>query len=365
MATGWNFHELYLWHDTGNAATFFPPGLTIEPGDHAENASTKRRFRNLMEVSGLLEHLTTVASVPIDEDDLALFHGRDYIERIKAMSAARGGDASHLTPFGPGSFDIARLAVGGTTALLDAVVSGKVTNGYALVRPPGHHAERDRGLGFCLFGNVPIAIMKARANHGLGRIAVIDWDVHHGNGTQQAFYDDPDTLVISLHQDGLFPLGSGTLGERGEGQGEGFNINVPLPAGTGVGGYFAAFDRVVLPALARFRPEMIVVCSGFDASALDPLGRMMLHSEAYRALTGRLMEAAQTLCDGRLAMSHEGGYSASYVPYCGLAVMEAMSGIKTPIYDPFMVSFCDYPGQELLPHQEAAITRAEALLDRL
>ncbi len=110
---------------------------------------------------------------------------------------------------------------------------------------------------------------------------------------------------------------------------------------------------------------MIVVCSGFDASALDPLGRMMLHSEAYRALTGRLMEAAQTLCDGRLAMSHEGGYSASYVPYCGLAVMEAMSGIKTPIDDPFMVSFCDYPGQELLPHQDAAITRAEALLDRL
>ncbi|WP_131195926.1 class II histone deacetylase [Lichenihabitans psoromatis] len=365
MATGWNFHELYLWHDTGNAATFFPPGLTIEPGDHAENASTKRRFRNLMEVSGLLEHLTTIASVPIDEDDLALFHGRDYIERIKAMSAARGGDASHLTPFGPGSFEIARLAVGGTTALLDAVASGRVTNGYALVRPPGHHAERDRGLGFCLFGNVPIAIMKARATHGLGRIAVIDWDVHHGNGTQQAFYDDPDTLVISLHQDGLFPLGSGTLGERGEGRGEGFNINVPLPAGTGVGGYFAAFDRVVLPALARFRPEMIVVCSGFDASALDPLGRMMLHSEAYRALTGRLMEAAQTLCDGRLAMSHEGGYSASYVPYCGLAVMEAMSGIKTPIDDPFMVSFCDYPGQELLPHQEVAITRAEALLDRL
>ncbi len=221
MATGWNFHELYLWHDTGNAATFFPPGLTIEPGDHAENASTKRRFRNLMEVSGLLEHLTTVASVPIDEDDLALFHGRDYIERIKAMSAARGGDASHLTPFGPGSFEIARLAVGGTTALLDAVASGRVTNGYALVRPPGHHAERDRGLGFCLFGNVPIAIMKARASHGLGRIAVIDWDVHHGNGTQQAFYDDPDTLVISLHQDGLFPLGSGTLVERGGGRGRG------------------------------------------------------------------------------------------------------------------------------------------------
>ena len=365
MATGWNFHELYLWHDTGNAATFFPPSLIIEPGDHAEHASTKRRFRNLMEVSGLLDRLTALPSVPIDEDDLALFHSRDYIGRIKEQSGARGGDASHLTPFGPGSYEIARLAAGGTTALLDAVATGKVTNGYALVRPPGHHAERDRGLGFCLFGNVPIAIMKARATHGLGGIAVVDWDVHHGNGTQQAFYDRSDTLVISLHQEGLFPIDSGKLDERGEGRGEGFNINVPMPPGTGTGGYLAAFDRVVLPALARFRPDMIVVCSGFDASALDPLGRMMLHSEAYRALTYRLMEAADALCGGRLAMSHEGGYSASYVPYCGLAVMEAMSGIKTAIDDPFMVTLSHSPGHELQPHQEAAITRAEALLDRL
>ena len=360
MATGWNFHELYLWHDTGHAASIFPAGLTIEPGEHAENASTKRRFRNLLEVSGLLDRLTPLPSVPIGDDDLALFHGRDYIARIKASSADRGGDASHLTPFGPGSYEIACLAVGGTTALLDAVASGRVTNGYALVRPPGHHAERQRGLGFCLFGNVPIAIQKARAARGLGKVAVVDWDVHHGNGTQQAFYDDPETLTISLHQDGLFPLGSGTIGERGEGAGQGFNINVPLPPGTGTGGYLAAFDRIVLPALRRFKPEMIVVCSGFDASALDPLGRMMLHSEAFRALTRRLMAAADDLCGGRLALSHEGGYSASYVPYCGLAVMEELSGIRTGIDDPFITNFSRYPGQELMPHQDAAIAAAEA-----
>lgn len=365
MATGWNFHELYLWHDTGNAATFFPPGLTIEPGEHAENAATKRRFRSLMDVSGLLDALVTLPSRPIDDDDLALVHAPEYIARIKAASAARGGDASHLTPFGPGSFEIARLAVGGTTAVLDAVATGRVRNGYALVRPPGHHAERDRGLGFCLFANVPIAIHKARRAHALGRIAVVDWDVHHGNGTQQAFYDDPDTLTISLHQDGLFPLGMGTLAERGEGRGEGFNINVPLPAGTGTQGYLAAFDRIVLPALHRFGPDMIVVCSGFDASALDPLGRMMLHSEGYRALTARLMQAADTLCAGRLALSHEGGYSASYVPYCGLAVMEQLTGIRTAIDDPFMVSFGAYPGQDLMPHQDAAIAAAVELLDRL
>jgi acetoin utilization deacetylase AcuC-like enzyme len=161
--------------------------LTIEPGDHAENAATKRRFRNLVEVSGLLDHLARIPSLPLNEEDLALFHTRAYIERIKALSADRGGDASHFTPFGPGSYDIALLAAGGATTLIDAAARGRIKNGYALVRPPGHHAERDKGSGFCLFANVPIAIMKARAAHKIGRIAVVDWDVHHGNGTQHAF----------------------------------------------------------------------------------------------------------------------------------------------------------------------------------
>ena len=235
-----------------------------------------------------------------------------------------------------------------------------------LVRPPGHHAERDRGLGFCLFANVPIALMKARQAHGLGRVAVVDWDVHHGNGTQQAFYPDPETLTISLHQAGLFPLNSGSLSERGEGLGEGFNINVPLPPGCGHGAYVAAFERLVVPALRRFRPELIVVCSGFDAAAADPLGRMMLHSESYRAMARMLAEVADDVCDGRLALSHEGGYSASYVPYCGLAVMEQLSGIRTGIEDPFLKSFASYPGHDLMPHQDAAITAAmEAASARL
>ena len=366
MKTGWNFHELYLWHDTGAAATFFPPGLTIEPGEHAENASTKRRFRNLVEVSGLLDHLAPIPALALDDEDLALFHTRPYIARIKALSAERGGDASHLTPFGSGSYEIALLSAGGTAAVFDAVARGAVQNGYALVRPPGHHAERDKGMGFCLFGNVPIAIMKARAAHGIGRVAVVDWDVHHGNGTQQAFYEDPQTLVISLHQDGLFPRdGRGSRAERGEGRGLGFNINAPLPPGCGTGAYLAAFERLVIPALHAFRPEMIVVCSGFDASALDPLGRMMLHSEGYRTMTRLLMEAADDLCGGRLAMSHEGGYSASYVPYCGLAVMEQLSGVRTKIDDPFLPNFSGYPGQDLQPHQEAAITAAVEALTAL
>lgn len=360
--TGWNFHELYLWHDTGNAAQFFPAGLTIEPGEHAENAGTKRRFRNLMEVSGLTEKLVSVKSEPVDEDDLALFHTREYIRGIRALSDARGGDASYLTPFGAGSYEIACLAAGGTCSLMDNVLSGNIDNGYALVRPPGHHAESDKGLGFCLFGNIPIAILKNRKKHRFDRVATVDWDVHHGNGTQAAFWTDPGVLTISIHQERLYPPDSGDREERGAGAGFGYNLNIPLPAGSGHGAYIAAFEQVVLPALALYKPDLIVVPSGFDASGADPLGRMMLHSNTYREMTRLLMEAANDLCAGRLVMSHEGGYSAAYVPYCGLAVMEQLSGIRTHIDDPFLPLFQDYRGQELCRWQQDAISASAELV---
>lgn len=362
MKTGWNFHELYLWHETGNAAMFFQPSLSIEPGEHAENASTKRRFKNLMEVSGLTEQLVSIKSTPVTDDDLVLFHSREYIARIKALSAERGGDASHLTPFGHGSYDIACLAAGGTFAVMDAVLKGDITNGYALVRPPGHHAISDAGLGFCLFGNIPVAILKSRKSHDLARVATVDWDVHHGNGTQAAFYDDPGVLTISIHQDGLFPREGGGMDECGTGKGAGYNINVPLPAGCGHDTYLAVFDQVVLPALYAYKPDLIVVPSGFDASAADPLGRMMLHSGTYRTMTGALMKAADDLCGGRLMMSHEGGYSAAYVPYCGLAVMEQLSGIKSAIDDPFLANFQGYAGHRLQPHQASVIAKAAELV---
>lgn len=361
-ATGWNFHELYLWHETGPANLFFRPNLSIETGEHAENAATKRRFRNLMEVSGLTDQLVSLKSVPFEADDLARFHTRDYIARIKALSDGRGGDAAPLTPFGAGSYDIACLAAGGTYAVMDAVLSGRIRNGYALVRPPGHHAEADQGYGFCLFANIPLAILKARTAHRFGRVATVDWDVHHGNGTQAAFWEDPDVLVMSLHQDGLYPTASGFHDERGAGKGFGTNLNIPLPAGSGHGAYLAAFEQVVIPALYRFKPDLIVIPSGFDGSAADPLGRMMLHSGTYRAMTRMLQAAADDLCGGRLMASHEGGYSAAYVPYCGLAVMEEMSGIKTRIDDPFLPVFEDYRGQKLQPWQQDYISAAAAMV---
>lgn len=362
MATGFVFHELYLWHNTWNWAQVFAPSLTIQPGEHAENPETKRRFRNLLEVSGLLDHLVPMKPRYATEDELARFHTRAHIARIKAMSAENGGDASVMTPFGKGSFEIASLAAGGTMAAFDAVIGGEVKNAYALVRPPGHHAKADVGMGFCLFGNVAIAIMHARAVHKLGRIATVDWDVHHGNGTQSAFYGDPTTLTISLHQDNLFPLDSGGLDENGEGKGKGFNLNIPLPPGCGDGAYIAAIERVVIPALRKFKPELIVVPSGFDASGVDPLGRMMLSAEGYRAMTKLLMAAADEFCGGRLVMAHEGGYSAMYVPYCGLAVMEEMTGIRTGVDDPWGPHMAKWGQQDLQPHQEQAIAAAAKLV---
>lgn len=221
------------------------------------------------------------------------------------------------------------------------------------------------GRGFCIFGNVAIAVMHAQAVHGVGRVATVDWDVHHGNGTQKAFYDNPEVLTISIHQDNFYPADSGGIEENGDGPGLGYNLNIPMPPGSGVGAYIAAFEKVIAPALRRFRPELIVVPSGFDAGGNDPLGRMMLHSGCYRRMTRILMEVADEVCGGRLVLSHEGGYSPSYVPYCGLAVMEELSGISSGVEDPWLTMMERWGYQDLQSHQEAAIDRAAALLSRI
>jgi acetoin utilization deacetylase AcuC-like enzyme len=365
MTTGWLSHELYMWHDTGASAGVMPPGLGVQPGTPYENPESKRRFRNLVEVSGLIDHLKVLKPRPATEDEIERVHTRAHIEKIKAMSAVGGGDASYLSPFGRGSFEIALLSAGGAICALDAVMRGEVKNAYALVRPPGHHAVPDLGMGFCLFGNVGVAIRHAQASYGLKRIATVDWDVHHGNGTQAMFYRDPSVLTISLHQDNLFPADSGGCEENGEAEGKGYNINIPLPPGCGNGAYLDAMRRVVIPALARYKPELIVVPSGFDASGVDPLGRMMVSSDGYRDMTRLLLTAADELCGGKLVMMHEGGYSESYVPYCGLAVLEEMSGRRTSIEDLWAPLMANWGQQALQPHQAEAIARAAQLIENL
>ncbi|GIH67387.1 class II histone deacetylase [Microbispora siamensis] len=362
MTTGYVWHERYAWHDTGTHAGLLPAGGAVQPFRNFESPESKTRFAGLVEVSGLLDHLLRVPARPATEEDLLRVHSPAHVARIRALSEAGGGDAGDgQSPFGPGSYEIARLAAGGTIAATEAVLTGAADNAYALVRPPGHHAERDRGMGYCLFANIAVAVEWARANHGVRRVAVVDYDVHHGNGTQSAFYEDPDVLTVSIHQEHLFPQHSGTFAETGAGAGAGTALNVPLPAGCGNGAYIEAFRRVVVPAVRAFAPELVMVASGFDASAADPLGRMTVTAAGYRALTRQLMDVAEEVCEGRLVMSHEGGYSPVYVPFCGLAVLETLSGHETGVGDPFDEVWASSPQHPLTSWQDDVLKEAEQL----
>jgi acetoin utilization deacetylase AcuC-like enzyme len=196
---------------------------------------------------------------------------------------------------------------------------------------------------------------------GVQRVVVVDWDVHHGNGTQEIYYSDPNVLCISVHQDNLYPIDSGFIDDIGDKSAAGSVINIPLPAGSGNGAYVETLDKVVLPAIRRFNPDVIVVASGFDASASDPLGRMLVTASGYRQLTEMLLSVADEVCEGRIMMTHEGGYSPTYVPYCGLAVLEAMSGVKTDIDDPFGAGYERLPDQALTPVQAERIAQAAGI----
>ncbi|MNQ45027.1 Histone deacetylase-like amidohydrolase [compost metagenome] len=337
--TAFFFDELCLWHSASQHALILPVGGWVQPpsaAGHAESPETKRRLKNLMDVSGLTRQLDLRSAAPPSEEDLLRVHPAHYLERFKALSDAGGGLLGDHAPIGPGSYEIAKLSAGLAIAAVDAVLHGEADNAYALSRPPGHHCLADQAMGFCFLANIPLAIEAAKARHGIERVAVIDWDVHHGNGTQAIYYQRPDVLTVSLHQEGCFPAGYGGAADRGEGAGEGCNLNIPLLPGGGHDAYLYAFERLVVPALARFRPQLIVVACGYDANAVDPLARMLAHSGTFRALTARLRQVAEEFAEGRLVLVHEGGYSEAYVPFCGQAVIEALAGVNTAVEDPLL-----------------------------
>lgn len=364
LKTGYVYHELFGWHDTGTNAGFFPsdPARGLQPFANYENAETKKRIHELIVVSGLIDHLKRIPARHATNEELLLVHPQSYLTNLKKVSEQLlGGDAGDgETPLAKGGYEIGTMAVGAVTALAQAVVAGEVDNGYALVRPPGHHAVRAGGMGYCLFSNLGIALSVIKRDNPGIRIATVDWDVHHGNGTQDVFYNDPNVLTISLHQDRLYPRTSGMRDERGEGAGLNTNINIPLPAGTGNGGYEYAFNEVVAPAIKKFNPDLIAVASGFDSSVYDPLGRMMLTANGYAKLTEILMNSSK---NNKLMIAHEGGYNAVYSPFCGLFVLQQLSGI-TKLGDPFDHTE-NYPGQALYPHQKFEVDEAAKLLSEL
>ncbi len=340
MTTGFFWDERCFWHGGGQYALTLPVGGLVQPGGGLpENPETKRRFKNLLQVSGLMAKLDDLSAAPSDIEDLLRVHPADYLKRFKALSDAGGGEIGLRAPFGVGGFEIAALSTGLAQGALASVLEGRHANAYALSRPPGHHCLPDFPNGFCLLANIAIAIEAAFAKDLAARIAVVDWDVHHGNGTEAIFYDRADVLTISLHQERNYPLDTGSAEDRGDGAGAGLNMNVPLPPGTGHKGYLEAMERLVVPALKRFQPDTIVVACGFDAAAVDPLGRMLATAATFRKMTEMMLEAAADLCGGKLVLVHEGGYSEVYVPFCGHAVVEALSASDTTAPDPLADTF--------------------------
>lgn len=341
MASGFFWDERCFWHGGGNYAMTLPVGGLVQPlaGGLPENPETKRRLLNLMRVTGIDRHLSMRGAEPASEEELLRVHPGHYLREFKQVSDQGGGELGLRTPFGQGGFEIAALSAGLAREALMSVLRGELDNAYALSRPPGHHCLPEFPNGFCLLANIAIAVEAALAEGLAGRIAVVDWDVHHGNGTEAVFYDRAEVLTISLHQERNYPLDTGDAEDRGAHAGRGANMNIPLPPGTGHQGYLAAFDRLVLPALEQFRPDAIIVACGFDAAAIDPLSRMLATAETFGQLTRRIRTAAERLCDGRLVLVHEGGYSEVYVPFCGHAVLEAISDAPVIAQDPLADTF--------------------------
>lgn len=329
--------ERCFWHSGDQYAFLVPVGGFVQPlagSGLPENPEGKRRLKNLLEVTGLARELDCRTAENATDEDLLRVHTADYVTAFKDLSAKGGGELGQRTPFGPGGFEIAALSAGLVKAALFGALKGEYRNAYALSRPPGHHCLPHYPMGFCLLANIAIAIEAAIAAKLATRVAVVDWDVHHGNGTEAVFIERPDVLTISLHQEYNYPLDSGDADVRGTGAGEGFNINIPLPPGAGHDAYLHAFERIVVPALRRFKPDVIMVASGFDASGVDPLSRTMAMAATFGAMTSRLMAVADDLCDGRIVMAHEGGYSEVHVPFCGHAVIATLAGSSIHAPDP-------------------------------
>ena len=321
-----------------------------------------RRIKSLVEVSGLGERLTHLRPRAATRAEVERYHCASYVDRLQELSEIGRGDAGSGALVGPSSFEIALLAVGGCITAVEAVVAGQIDNAYALVRSPGHHAVAHQGMGSCLLSNAALAAMHARQALGIGRVAIVDWDAHHGNGSQDAFWDDPSVLTVSLHQDSCFPPASGAVSDTGGPEAPLANVNLPLPPGSGTGAFAAAFERVIVPALDRFRPELVIVAAGYDSCAWDPHARLMLHSEAYRDLTRAMQKVADRHASGRLVVVHEGGYAPAYAAFLGLAVLEELSGVRTEVGDPFLELFLGYGYQGLQPHQDSVIAAAARLL---
>ncbi len=293
--TGLVYDPRYLEHDMG--------------AGHPESPNRLRAIMQRLEQTGLAAKLTKIEPRKAEAEWITLVHRPSYVATLNQQAPTSGRislDAD--TSMSPGSLTAAYLAAGGALAGVDAIMAGQVERVFCAVRPPGHHAEAGRAMGFCLLNNVAIAARYAQKRHGLQRVLIVDWDVHHGNGTQHSFEADPSVLFFSTHQYPHYP-GTGRATERGSGPAEGLTINVPMEAGEGDDEYRSVFQKVLVPAADDFKPDFVIISAGFDAHRDDPLASMALTEEGYADLTAIVVGIAKRHCRGRLLSSLEGGYN--------------------------------------------------------
>jgi acetoin utilization deacetylase AcuC-like enzyme len=310
MATGYVYDPIYLEHDLRG---------------HPENRQRLETVLDVLERHDMLDRLAPISTVPVAADRLERCHTPPYIEQVRSIANRGGGHLDADTYVRQASFDAALMAAGGLVEATRAVLDGEVDNAFALVRPPGHHALRNRGMGFCLFNNVAVAARYALVERGLDRVLIVDFDVHHGNGTQDEFDTDPSVMYISTHQYPHYP-GTGYWNETGRGNGAGSIVNVPLAGGVGDEGFATIFQEVIGPAAWRFQPELILVSAGYDAHWDDPLAYMQLSVGGYATIAQALKDLAAELCEGRLVFTLEGGYHLEALAYSILNTCAVLLG---------------------------------------
>jgi acetoin utilization deacetylase AcuC-like enzyme len=332
------WHPDALLHDTGRGMFEAAPSPLLEEQEiHPENALRIRNMKSVLERGPIASSLTWRDGRRASLEEIHMVHPPDYVQAIRKRCEAGGGWLTRTTPVSERSWEAMLSAVGTAIAATEATLSGDCTLAYALVRPPGHHAQPDRTDGYCMFNNVAIAAEHAR-RRGVERVAILDWDVHHGNGTQECFYERSDVLTVSLHMRhgtwGPSHPQTGSPEEIGVGPGAGFNVNAELPVGTGDAGYLECMERVVVPVVDRFAPELIMVASGQDASTFDPNGRQCLTMEGFHRLGGVAAALAERHTGSRLVLVQEGGYAPSYAAFCLHATLEGVLGAPRLLADP-------------------------------